>query len=312
MLTQLQEQTIKAIVNVFETGSILGDYGQVTLLRGDRGGLTYGRSQTTVNSGGLHSLIDRYTQQPDATFAADMAAYLKPLKSKKKALEKDLYFANLLRAAADDPLMRETQDSFFDDHYYAPAVRIAERNGVDSALGRAVVYDSIVHGSWRMISRRTSRKRGKLSAIGEQRWITGYVEERRKWLAEHSIRILNRTVYRMDTFLRLIDGDMWSLEAPLVVRELEISSRTLGATPPGVYDGPAIRSRSIKVTSPLQRGLDVRRVQLALSKPEHGFTVNADGIYGRLSSGIVKSFQQKNGLARSGDVTPKVFATLGL
>jgi chitosanase len=47
MLTDLQTRAAQAIVNVFETGTPRGDYGRVTLLAGDTGHLTYGRSQTT-------------------------------------------------------------------------------------------------------------------------------------------------------------------------------------------------------------------------------------------------------------------------
>ena len=51
ILTELQRKTIQAMVNIFETSAVLGRYAQVTLIPGDTGGLTYGRSQTTINSG---------------------------------------------------------------------------------------------------------------------------------------------------------------------------------------------------------------------------------------------------------------------
>jgi chitosanase len=54
MLTELQKKTAKAIVNIFETGRPLGDYSKVTLLQGDTGHLTYGRSQTTLASDNLY------------------------------------------------------------------------------------------------------------------------------------------------------------------------------------------------------------------------------------------------------------------
>ena len=43
-ITDLQKKTAQAIVNIFETGQVHGDYGKVTLLSGDSGHLTYGRS----------------------------------------------------------------------------------------------------------------------------------------------------------------------------------------------------------------------------------------------------------------------------
>jgi chitosanase len=50
MVTDLQKRSAEAIVNVFETGTPRGDYGQVTVVPGDTGHLTYGRSQTTLAS----------------------------------------------------------------------------------------------------------------------------------------------------------------------------------------------------------------------------------------------------------------------
>ena len=50
-LTALQQSAAQAVVNIFETGSIRGNYSDVTLLPGDSGQLTYGRSQTTLASG---------------------------------------------------------------------------------------------------------------------------------------------------------------------------------------------------------------------------------------------------------------------
>ena len=37
MITRTQEDTIRAIVNLFETGHVRGEYGQVTVLAGDIG-----------------------------------------------------------------------------------------------------------------------------------------------------------------------------------------------------------------------------------------------------------------------------------
>ena len=56
-MTSLQKKTAKAIVNIFETSRVLGNYAQVTLMLGDSGHLIYGRSQTTLGSGNLHLLI---------------------------------------------------------------------------------------------------------------------------------------------------------------------------------------------------------------------------------------------------------------
>ena len=60
----------------------------------------------------------------------------------------------------------------------------------------------------------------------EQRWLQSYVANRHHWLATHPRADLRATVYRMDTFQRIIDQGYWGLELPLVVRDKEISLAT--------------------------------------------------------------------------------------
>ena len=59
MLTSTQKQTAQSIINLFETGVVLGDYGNVTVITGDTGHLTFGRSQTTPGSRNLLDLLKR-------------------------------------------------------------------------------------------------------------------------------------------------------------------------------------------------------------------------------------------------------------
>jgi chitosanase len=310
LLTDTQKRVAQAIVNIFETSSVRGDYSRVTLIEGDTGQLTYGRSQTTLTSGNLFKLIHQYCQRPGARFGEALSEFLSDLEAQDPGLNHHSHFHNLLRASADDLVMRDTQDEFFDSEYWATADRIARRDGICTPLGVAVVYDSVVHGSWPMIRRRVNESLGMVEDTDERTWITEYVKARHDWLANHRRLDLRPTVYRMASLGRLIEQEAWMLELPLVVRRLEINQQALFATPPYVYDGPEPRSREIVVTSPLQRGLDVRLVQVALS--EAGHDVRADGIYGRVSKGIVESFQHENGLAVTGAIGVSDFEALGL
>lgn len=262
MLTDTQKKTAEAIVNIFETSEVLGDYGKVTLIATDTGHLTYGRSQTTLGSGNLHNLLQRYCANPGARFGRRLQSWLPRIEARDFSSDRDSKLHNLLRACADDPVMRDTQDIFFDEVYWQRSSRKAESLGITSPLGVAVVYDSVVHGSWGLIRDKTNKHAGNVADIGEQKWISAYVSNRRDWLAEHPRSILKATVYRMDAFQRLIDQGYWGLELPLVVREKEISSATLSAQPPGCYDGPQSGTRTLALQSPMQRGLDVRLVQL--------------------------------------------------
>jgi len=292
-----QAMAARAIVNIFETSAVRGDYSMVTLLPGDTGRLTYGRAQTTLGSGNLHLLVSRYCAVPGARFGARLRAWLPALAARSATADTDNKLHNLLRASADDPVMRDVQDAFFDDSYWQPAVRAANRLGIHSPLGIAVVYDGWVHGSWAAMRDRTSAN-GSPADVGEHEWIARYVRVRRDWLATHSNALLRNTVYRMDAFQRLIDQECWGLALPLVVRGHEISLATLTALPPNCYDGPQPGSRPLAVQSPLQRGLDVRLLQLALS--DQGCDIRADGIFGNASARFVRAFQGTAELPETG------------
>lgn len=302
MLTTTQKRTAQAIVNIFETGSVLGNYGDVTLIDGDTGHLTFGRSQTTLGSGNLADLLRRYCDNTGARFGARLAPFLPRFVARDFSLDGETHLHNILRATADDPVMRETQDVFFDDVYWKAATAAADRAAVATPLGVAVVYDSTVHGNWAAMRDRTTAAAGAIVTIGEPAWITAYVATRRNWLATHPRKDLRATVYRMDAMQRLIALKQWGLELPLVVRGEEISPATLKAIPPGCFDGPQPGTRALAVQSPLARGLDVRLLQLGLSSL--GADVKADGIFGRGTADQIKALQRSKGLLATGVAEP--------
>jgi chitosanase len=149
----------------------------VTLIAGDTGHLTYGRSQTTLGSGNLHDLLQRYCANPGARFRKNLESYLTRFSQRDISLDDDTTLHNILRACADDPVMRDTQDAFFDDVYWRAAARTADRHGISMPLGLAVVYDSFVHGSWKRISEphlATVRPRRRHRRAGLDHPLCGY------------------------------------------------------------------------------------------------------------------------------------------
>lgn len=308
MITQLQKATAQAIVTVFETGTVRGDYSDVTLKENDAGHLTYGKLQTTLAGGGLFGLVHDYCAAPGARFGAKLAPYLPRLEARDLTLDFDLHLRNLLRAAADDAVMRDVQDAFFDREYWARAERAAARLELASPLALSVVFDGYIHGSFEKIARRVVKAIGMPSSAGEQVWLQEYVALRRAWLAGSTT--LCATVYRMDAFNQLMTQDLWNLDLPLAMRGAEISTATLFALPPNVYDGPQPGTRVIEVCTPMQRGLDARLAQLALS--ERGAAMTADGIFGRVTRAHVMDFQRREGLPATGAVDAALFERLGV
>ena len=311
-MTELQKLTAQAIVCVFETGRPLGDYGAVTLLSGDSGGLTYGKAQTTRASGNLALLIADYCRAPGARYAGSIMAYQSRLDSEDPELDHDSTFRSLLADAGDDPVMQRCQDAFFDRVFWRPAVAASIKLGLSTALATAVVYDSCIHGSlWPMVER-TRALVGDASTAGEHEWIRQYLVTRRAWLKAKS-ELLARTVYRCDAFRELIIGGKWGLELPILIRGQVIDEHVLAGES---VRASAEHSRVLRLRHPPMTGEDVADVQRALGLA--GLTVTVDGVYGQRTAALVLQYQQRQnqnaaaGLREDGVVGPATRAELGI
>lgn len=309
MTTNLQKKTSQAIVNIFETGLALGDYGNVTLLNGDSGHLTYGRSQTTLASGNLFLLISGYATAEGAHYADQFKPYLPRLEHNDFSLDHDFPFRDLLEHAGSDPVMHSVQDEFFDRVYWDPAATMAAQLKITSGLGCCVVYDSTVHGSWRMIRDRTNDQSGAPDTLGENSWIQSYISIRRDWLANNSNPLLHRTVYRMDELGRLATSGNWALNLPIVMRGVTIDESVLAGAPIRVSAQTA-EERILLLRNPMMQGEDVRSVQEALKN--NGAALEVDGVFGSATAAAVRDFQRRRGLASDGIVGPATRAALGL
>ena len=304
-LSDVQKRTAQAIVNVFETGRALGDYGAVTLLPGDPGHLTYGRAQTTLASGNLHLLVKAYCEAPGAALARPLRRYLRRLAACDVTLDRQPALRRLLEDAGHDPVMREAQDLFFDRVFWGPSAQRAHALAIESALGTAVVYDSHVHGGFGIVSRRVD---ATVAAVGERAWVARYVDARRAWLAGHALAVLHATVYRMDAFRDLIGAGRWDLRLPFLVRGVALDEATLCHAPPLRVSALGEGERVLLLRSPRLRGTDVGRLQRALAAA--GLPVRADGVFGPSTQAAVRRLQAKHGLVVDGIVGPATRAAL--
>lgn len=301
-LTALQKAAAQAIVNIFETGSIRGNYGDVTLLRGDSGQLTYGRSQTTLASGNLYLLIADYAARSDGAYSEAMRPFLDALEARSSKLNYDMSFRGLLRDAGEDPVMHEVQDAFFDRIYWDPAMRSADALGAQSPLGAAIVYDSTVHGSWAHIRDMTRKAHGELAAIGEKDWMKQYVETRRNWLATHPNSLLHKTVYRMDAFRSLLGDGNWPLALAMVVRGLSIDEASLAGHDAVKVPADGAPRRMLRLKSPPMQGADVSWLQERLARA--GIDAGTSGVFDDKTYAAVRVFQQNGDMKADGVVGP--------
>jgi chitosanase len=308
MISELQKKTAQAIVNIFESGRPLGDYGCVTVLAGDTGHLTYGRSQTSLGSGNLALLLHAYCEAQGA-FSEALRSFLPAFDRRDERLDYNDKVKSLLGQAGGDPVMRSVQDEFFDRVYWAPAMKSAEHIGVVEPLSMTVVYDSRIHGSYHYIRDVTNGQHGETRQIGEDAWIKAYVSVRRNWLATHQNSLLRKTVYRMDAFRALIDGNKWELPLPLAVRNVVISEDLFRAdyVQPTIVPDSDETARVLYLTKPAMKGEDVKKLQTALGFPE----ADVDGKFGNVTDKAVRAFQQNRGLKADGKVGPATWSELG-
>ncbi len=309
MLSELQKQAAQAIVNIFETGKTLGDYARVTLLAGDPGHLTYGRSQTTLGSGNLYLLIKSYCDAPNAACGRALKPYLKRLADIDLSLDRDATLRALLTEAGGDPVMQDAQDAFFDRVYWSPAAKAASALGFAAPLSTAVVYDSLIHGSWGTIRDLTTKRVGDPAKAGEKKWVPTYVAERRNWLATHSNTLLRRTVYRMDAFNTLIKNGNWTLGVPMSVCGVSVDEAALSCRAPVLVSANDAATRNLRLTKPPMTGNDVKALQKALTR--EGYAVNSDGVFDEGLDGALKAWQEENGIVADGIAGPATRTILG-
>ncbi len=218
-LTPLQKNTAQAIVNIFETGRPSGDYARVSVLAGDAGHLSYGRSQVSLASGMLGELLTEYAGAPGAAYGVPIERFLPRARTRDLTLDHDLNFHALLHRAGSDPVMRQVQDSFFDRLYWEPAEKAAGKYGIATALGRTVVYDSFIQGGFQRIA-------GAVPRAQEQKWIADYLAARRRYLLA-SRPPLPATAYRTVTLAQMIQLSNWNLALPLTVHGVYLSAALL-------------------------------------------------------------------------------------
>jgi chitosanase len=219
--TEDQRLKITRIVNVFETGVPAGKYDNISVYKdgpvvnGERiYQITYGRSQTT-EFGNMPALVDLYIGR-NGIYAPDFALFGTRI-GKQPSLRSDNNFKRLLRESAQlDPIMRSTQDEFFDLYYFQPAVNWFDGQGFTEALSLLVIYDSFIHsGSIPGFLRQRFQERTPFNGGDENTWISQYTETRHSWLKTHTNPVLRLTIYRTRCFMEQMAAGNWDLSLPV-------------------------------------------------------------------------------------------------
>lgn len=212
ILTPVQKSICERVLNTFETGTPDGDYANISIYHDGPHNIrqvTYGRSQTT-EYGNLKDLVARYVNA-GGQFSASLKPFV-PLIEHTPLVDNDAFKALLRRAGGEDPVMKTVQDQFFDERYFAPALKWANDLGFQEPLSMLVIYDSFIHsGRIHPFLRSRFPELPPASGGNERIWISQYVGVRHEWLAHHSNPVLHPTVYRTKCFRLEIERGNWDL-----------------------------------------------------------------------------------------------------
>lgn len=239
-LTVAQKRRAEQLTSVFENGTPRFDYAVIENL-GDGRGYTAGRAGFTTATGDAYLVAERYTEQVPTNPLAPYLPRLKQLAADEDDDTSELVgFVHAWQQAARDARFVGVQDAVIDELYYRPAMAAADALGMTSALGRAILYDTIIqHGGGEdadslsaLIARTTQSLKGSpKTGVSETRWLTTFLAVRR----EDLLRPANRTtqevwavsVGRVDVLKKLLSDGNLDLNGPIQIESEDYNATIL-------------------------------------------------------------------------------------
>ncbi len=219
-----QRRRAEALTSVFENGTPTISYAAIERLEDGRG-YTAGRAGFTTATGDAFLVVQRYTnivpQNP-------LANYLNTLERLADGESDDISdldgFEAAWRETAKDARFRAAQDTINDELYFEPAMSTAASLGIRTALGQAILYDTIIqHGGGTdddslsaLVTRTTNRVGGTpKTGVDESRWLAAFLAVR----AQDLLHPANRTT--QEVWAASV-GRVYVLEQLLTDRNLEL------------------------------------------------------------------------------------------
>lgn len=215
-----QERIIRAAFNVtsaFEGGS----YAAYQTY--DKGIISYGRFQFTLQSGSLSNVINLYLSTATSpTAEAIRQQYQTRLNARDISLQDDDELKALLQKAAHEPLMQKAQDSIAREQYWDVVYRLSIKpRGIKTPLTQALFFDiGVQHGTRHGLYSRAEEDLGVepkshvgTNGISEQHLVRRIAEIRQEILyriAEQ--QDLPGVRDRADFWLKLIQHEDWQLQ----------------------------------------------------------------------------------------------------
>jgi len=229
-MTADQKRRAEQITSVFENGTPILDYAWIDNIDDGRG-YTGGRAGFTTATGDAYLVVQRYMDRvPNNPFAIYLPE-LKRLAENEDSNTSNLSgFTDTWRKAAQDPVFRAVQDQVVDELYYQPAMEVADDLGIKTAIGLAILYDTIIqHGggtdpdSLEAIVNRTKQTAGgsPASGVNELVWLNTFLDTRKTDLL-NATDIETRTAWaasagRVDVLRAVLQSGNTDLHGPIQI-----------------------------------------------------------------------------------------------
>lgn len=236
-LSATQKLRAEQLISLFENGTIDIQYDYAEDLTDGRG-ITCGRAGFTTATGDALEVVELYSEL-NASNA--LAVYLPTLRTLAAAESDDTSelggFEEAWVSAADDTVFQDVQDEVVDELYYQPSQELADEIGLETALGRAELYDTIIqHGEGDDPDGLPALLEAALASVGgtpatgvdEEEWISAFLVIRRNDLLDpyntDTQAVWAESVGRVDVFSALLADGNLDLDGPIVIDTADYSA----------------------------------------------------------------------------------------
>jgi chitosanase len=243
-LTPAQRAVILKLQSVLLHDSVTPQYARVSL-EPDARGYVSGIGDFATADGSALKVIDAYTARVGTNvLSRDYGATLAQLARERSPDTSQLDgYPEAWRAASRDPVFQQVQDNVLQASYLEPAIAKARAQGVRSALGIAIFFDTILqHGdssgpdSLSAVVTRTNAT-APSTPDDEHAWLDRFLKVREEVLLNPAEprhqRLWPLTVTRIRVLAELVRAGNWDLTPPIRVNPYG-TAHYLDASPPTV------------------------------------------------------------------------------
>lgn len=233
-LTADQKLTAQRITNFFENGDLKFHYSYIEDLKDGRG-YTAGFFGCCSGTGDMLAVVERYCRMTKIVNPENRLRYCLPelrhLAEKSSddvsVLNEDGFdFEKVWKDAANDPLFRKAQHEVCDELYWEPSQKYAAKLGVKSAIGAAILYDTIIqHGDGTdedSLKALIDRVPFRVNGVNEETWLAAFLKVRHDDLVspyDHSTqKVWAASAGRVTALNKLLDSGNMILAKPFQIR----------------------------------------------------------------------------------------------